>query len=435
MERSLRFNIAAGFFGMFWICCPLGAPLPLLMQAVEATSAQLGVLSAVWQVAMLAQIPAAFLAEGLGRRKTMWAAVGIVHRALWAAPTVLPWLFPGAGRRLAAYLIGALALSNLLANLGTASWSSWMADLVPPESAGRFWAVRQRFLSVGLVLATALYGWLLDRPQWQGRLAGFQWVFAACSLCGIADILIHCYVKEPPRKTPPVWGNVLARLRAPFRQKGFTALALLMAAWTAAQSLVGYTLGMPGFFSMVHLRESFGATYFQASLIFISAALGAGLFTGVLGPWMDRAGAAFVLRRMLVWAPFSMMGWWLAAPGQWALGGRVWPAAVAWMSVAALAQGAFLTGAFLCQFRLTQICTREEGRTVAMAVHWSIAGVGGAAGAVLGGWLKGFAASQGSFLLPGHGYPFDLLVLLHVAIAWLVALPLSGRLARELETP
>ena len=57
MERSLRLNIAAGFFGMFWICGPLGAPLPLLMQAVEATSTQLGVLSAAWQVAMLAQIP------------------------------------------------------------------------------------------------------------------------------------------------------------------------------------------------------------------------------------------------------------------------------------------------------------------------------------------------------------------------------------------
>jgi hypothetical protein len=432
MQRSLRFNIAAGFFGMFWICAPLGAPLPLLMQAVEATSTQLGILSAAWQVAMLAQIPAAFLAEGLGRRKAMWAVVSIAHRLLWASPAVLPWLFPAAKTEMAGYLILALGLSNLLANLGTASWTSWMADLVPEHSAGRFWAVRQRVLSAGLIVATGLYGWVLDRPEWQGSLTGFQWVFALCSACGVADILVHCLVEEPGRKTPPVWGNFLGRLAAPFRVRGFFTLTLLMALWTGAQSLLGYTLAMPGFFSMVHLRESFGATYSQASLIFIAAALGAGLFTGVLGPWMDSAGAAAVLRRLLVLAPLSMMAWWLASPGEWRLAGHVWPAAVGWMSLAALAQGAFLTGAFLCQFRLTQMCTQEHGRTVAMAVHWSIAGVGGALGAVFAGWLKEVLSAGSGFSWPGHGYAFDVLVLLHVAIAWLVALPLSGRLSREL---
>jgi MFS family permease len=432
MERSLRFNIAAGFFGMFWICAPLGAPLPLLMQALEATSTQLGMLSAAWQVAMLAQIPAAFLAEGIGRRKTMWAVVTIAHRLLWAAPAVLPWVFPEAKAQMAGYLIVALGLSNLLANLGTASWTSWMADLVPEDSAGRFWAVRQRVLSAGLIVATALYGWVLDRPEWQTSLTGFQWVFASCSLCGVADVLVHCLVDEPARKTPPIWGNVVERLAAPFRVRGFFTLTLLMALWTGAQSLLGYTLAMPGFFSMVHLRESFGATYSQASLIFVAAALGAGLFTSVLGPWMDRAGAAAVLRRLLVWAPISMMAWWLASPGEWILSGHVWPVAVVWMSFAALAQGAFLTGAFLCQFRLTQMCTREDGRTVAMAVHWSIAGVGGAAGAVFAGWLKGILKGGSGLSWPGHGYAFDVLVLLHVAIAWLVVLPLSARLSREI---
>jgi hypothetical protein len=225
---------------------------------------------------------------------------------------------------------------------------------------------------------------------------------------------------------------VFERLRAPFRLRGFLTLTLLMAVWTAAQSLLGYTLAMPGFFSMVHLREKFGATYFQASLIFISAALGAGLFTRVLGPWIDRAGAAAVLRRLLLWAPLSMTAWWLAAPGDCTVGGQHWPVAVVWMSVAGLAQGAFLTGAFLSQFRLTQMCTREEGRTVAMAVHWSIAGFGGAAGAILGGWLKGILREGSGMPWLGNGDAFDVLVLLHIGIAWLLAYPLCRRLEREL---
>jgi adenine phosphoribosyltransferase len=40
--------------------------------------------------------------------------------------------------------------------------------------------------------------------------------------------------------------------------------------------MVGYTLALPGFFSMVHLHNSFGANYSQASYLFIAAALGAG---------------------------------------------------------------------------------------------------------------------------------------------------------------
>ncbi len=433
MDRSLRLNIAAGFFGMFWICCPLGAPLPLLMQAVEATSTQLGALSAAWQLAMLAQIPAAFLAEGLGRRKKMWAVVTFAHRMLWATPALLPLVFPGAKDRTALCLIAALGLSNVLANLGTACWTSWMADLVPSHSAGMFWAVRQRVLSVGLVVATFLYGWILDRPECQDGLTGFQWVFAACSVCGMVDVLVHCFVEEPTRRTPRVWGNLQMRLAAPFRVKGFGTLTLLMAAWTGSQSLLGYTLGMPGFFSMVHLRESFGATYSQASLIFVAAALGAGLFTGVLGPWMDRVGAASVLQRLLFLAPVSMMGWWLARPGEWLACGHFWPVAVLWMAAVALLQGACLTGALLCQFRLTQMCTVEEGRTIAMAVHWSLTGVGGAVGAVFAGWLKSTTA-EGSVWIGQH-YAFDALVLLHVLLTWGFVLPLSCRLARDLRRP
>ena len=68
VNRSLRFNIGAAFLGMLWLCVPIGAPLPLLMQVVEASSTQLGLLSASWQAAMLVQIPAALFSESLRRR-------------------------------------------------------------------------------------------------------------------------------------------------------------------------------------------------------------------------------------------------------------------------------------------------------------------------------------------------------------------------------
>lgn len=428
MDRSLRLNIAAGFFGMLWICAPLGAPLPLLMQAVHASSTQLGLLSAAWQAAMLAQIPAALLSERMQRRKPMWALVTILHRILWMSPAFVPLFLPERRDLWPVVLIVALSLSSLLANCGTASWLSWMADLVPSETAGKFWAVRQRVISVGLVLGTAVYGWLMDHYTEGDSVLGFQWVFASAGFFGIVDIVVHCFVREPVFRPVEVRLPLVRRLAAPFETPGFLTLTVLMAFWTAAQSLVGYTLAMPGFFSMVHLREAFGATYSEASLIFITAAGGAALFSGRLGPWMDRSGALAVLTRLVVLTPLSMMAWWLVRPGTCEWFGRTFPSAVIWMSLAAVVQGALCTGALLCQFRLTQMYMPATGRTVAMALHWSLAGIGGAVGAVGGGWLKDVLEHSGGLL--GGRYPFDVLVLLQVLLSWCFVLPLCRKLGK-----
>ena len=433
MNGSLRLNVVAGAFGMFWLCAPLGAPLPLLMQAVDASATQLGLLSAAWQLAMLAQIPASLVAETMDRRKPFWATTCIVHRILWATPALLPWLFPASPKLWPVVLIAALGLSNVLANAGTASWQSWMADLVPPESAGRFWSVRQLVLSFGLVGATALYGWMLDhasRGAVERPYSGFQQVFLLCAAMGVLDVVLHCFVEEPAHRRAVATKSLAERLIQPFQRRGFGLLTFAMAAWVGAQAVVGYTMALPGFFSMVHLREAFGANYLQASLVFISAALGAAFFTPWLGPWMDRAGAAKVLTRLVWLGPLSMAGWWLGAPGQAQWRGIVFPHAIVWISLAALLQGAIYTGAMLCQFRLTQVFTAPEGRTVAMAVHWSIVGLGGALGAVGAGCIKDALPSGPLGFLPGQWCAFDLLVLLHALIAWTVVWPLCRALQR-----
>lgn len=426
MHRSLRLNIAAGVFGMLWMCAPLGAPLPLLMQAVQASSIQVGLLSAVWQAATMAQIPAALFVERFARRKPMWATVTIAHRALWTTPALVPWLLPHHREWWPGVLIVALALSALLANLGTASWFSWMADIVPVERAGTFWGVRQGILSLGLIAGTALYGWLLDRYTSGGSVVGFQAVFALCGFFGVLDIVVHCFVHEPPMAKSTEVSPVLERLWAPFQISGFLSLTVLMALWTCSQSLVGYTMAMPGFFSMVHLREAFGASYSQAALIFITAAVGGALFSRKLGPWMDRAGAVAVMTRLAVMTPFSMMAWWVASPGGVKIAGYVCPRAVLWMAFAAAVQGALCTGALLCQFRLAQMFTRESGRTVAMAMHWSIAGAGGALGGVGGGWLKDWLEQKGR--VPEGWHAFDVLVLISVLVSWCGVVPLCLKL-------
>jgi hypothetical protein len=429
VNRSLRFNIGAAFLGMLWLCVPIGAPLPLLMQVVEASSTQLGLLSASWQAAMLVQIPAALFSESLRRRKVFWAAACIPHRILWGAPALIPILLPEKRTQWPIWIIASLSLSNIFANLGTASWSSWMADIVPTETAGAFWSIRQRAVSAGLIVGTAWYGWILDHQSAPESMRGFQWVFLLCAVFGVCDILVHLFVDEPAPARVANGVPWSERLRAPFQTPGFGALTLAMAFWTGAQSLVGYTLALPGFFSMVHLHTSFGANYSQASYLFISAALGAAVFSHKLGSWMDKAGAGTVMQKLVFWAPISLLTWWLAVPGEAVWFGHKFPIAVGWMTVTGLVQGGLYVGTLLCQFRLTQIYMPNHGRTVAMALHWSLAGFGGAIGAFSGGWLKGTIESAGMPAFLGGRYPYDVLVLLHLVVAWCCVLPLCRKMA------
>jgi Major Facilitator Superfamily len=207
-----------------------------------------------------------------------------------------------------------------------------------------------------------------------------------------------------------------------------------MGVWTGSQAMTGYTLGLPGFFAMAYVKNAFGATYSQASWIFIASSLGAILWTPRIGHWMDHVGARTVLTRLITIGPLSMLGWLFVSKARWAAPGgasATMPAAVALMCLVSLVLGGFYAGAYLCQIRLTQAHTTPEGRTVAMGVHWSMSGLIASLGPLAAGWIKDHVA--GRTLPPWHagGAPmsyFQLLVLLHAVLAWGVALPLIRRI-------
>ena len=432
----MRINVIAGFLGMFWIVVPLGLPLPLLLRAVEASGVQLGIMSAAWQFAMLAQVPSAFIVERLRRRKPFWATVSIVHRLLWIVPALLPWLLPDRRELWPVLIIAALAVSNILGQGGTGPWQSWMADLLPPERAGRFWGIRHRWLSAAMVIAALIYGALLDRfSQPPHDFLGFQIVFALAAILGTADIVVHLRVDEPEPVHHHSRTTLWQRTLAPLRDANFRQLTLAMGLWTAAQAMLGYTMGLPGFFSMVYVRETFGVTYTQASWIFIAAAAGAVLWTPKIGHWIDLWGGRKVMLMITGLGPVFMLAWLFVTGGSWALpiaGVTPIPQPILLLGLTSLIAGGIYSASWVCQVRLTQAVTTPAGRTIAMGVHWSLVGLIGSAGAIFAGWLKDHLPTEWlGTVIPG-GAPwsyFQVLVILHVLIAWLIVRPMVKRLA------
>lgn len=429
----MRKNVLAGMLGTVWLVAVYGLPTPLLMQAIHATGFQLGLMGAVRQAAMFTQLPSAFLVERLHRRKPYWAAIAITHRGLWFVPAFLPLLWPTGGAHWAVILIIALGLSDCLGNASNAPWLSWMADLLPANRAGRFWGRRQRFLSGVVFIAALSFGWILDKASHtEGSLLGFTIVFAIAGMFGISDIVVHLGVAEPPAQRSAPGQSFGKRLLTPLRQRNFRRMTLAMGAWMAALALPGYYYGTPGFFNVVYLHESFDATYSEASWLVLASAVGAVMWSHSIGHRIDLYGAKAVAMFLAALGPLFTLAWFFASPGRIAIPfiGLV-PQPVVLMSVASLIIGGFYAGMQLCQYRLTQELTPNTGRTVAMAVHWSTAGVIGSMGALLGGWVKDhMPAAWSTWTVPG-GAPFSyfhVIILLQLLLAWGVALPLLASL-------
>jgi MFS family permease len=429
LERSMRMNVIAGSLGMVWIVAAYSLPLPLFMQAIHASGFQLGLMAANRQAAMLAQIPSAFIVERLHRRKPYWARIAIVHRSLWLVPALLPLLWPSGRAHWVVVVIIAVGVSDALGNASTAPWLSWMADLLPAGRAGRFWGRRQRILSGVILIAALSFGVILDAANHPPRaLLGFTIVFAIAALFGVGDIVVHSAVAEPPPQRSASGQSFWRRLAVPLRDPGFRRVTLAFGACMAALALPGYYYGTPGFFNMVYLHETFGATYSEASWLILASALGAVLWSHPIGHQMDRLGARKVAMGLVTIGPVFTLAWFFASPGKIVVP-FLWPIPqpVLLMSAASLVIGGFYAGIQLCQYRLTQMFTPATGRTVAMAVHWSTAGLIGSVGALAGGWIKDhMPPAWTTHVLPGgtHFSYFHVLILLQTLLAWCVALPL-----------
>ncbi len=419
VDRSLRRNMMAGFFGMIWVTAALGMPLPLLMSAVGASGFQLGLLSAAWQFAMLAQIFSALAVELLPRRKPFWAIVSMTHRLLWIVPALLPIVLPERRDLWPTLIIIALATSNLLGQAGTAPWLSWMADLLPPARAGRFWGERHRVLSCGLAVGAIIYGYTLDRAPAGQPFLGFQIVFAIATVAGVADILIHLTVHEPAPHPVHPETTLRQRLAAPLRQPSFLRFSLAMGVWVGAQAMLGYNMGLPGFFSMVYLKESFGVTYGQTALVFLASAIGAALWTPSVGKLIDRWGGRRVMLVLLLLSPLAMLAWLPLAREAMSLPFRdtPLPQPIVILSLASLVLGGLYSGSWVCQVRLSQMLTIPAGRTVSMGMHWTIVGLTASLGPLIAGLVKDHFHSA-------HLSYYQLLVLLHILLTWAVVVPL-----------
>lgn len=433
IKRALRLNIICGCMGMMWGTIAGGMPLTMFMKSIGASGVMIGLAGTVGQLAMALQIPAALLVDRLPSRKAFFAWSLIPHRLMWFLPALLPFMLGGDSRWLAPAVVWIVAVSGMLGQLGSATWWSWMADLVPESQRASFWGRRQSIISFTSVVSLMAAGLILDAfpdPGTPGgSFMGFALVFGLAALMGTGDIVFHLWVPEPrPVASPPRIG-LLARVVKPFANRDFLWLTLAMGVWM-------FAIGVTGQFSLIYLSRDLHVNYSGLSILAVCGMIGASLAGIMWGYVMDRIGARNFGAIMLLLAPLVNVVWFFLREGTVTFNLPLLPSfevshVMIALSIANIFAGLLFSGVGLSQVSLLPALSPPEGRTMAMAAHWSVVGLIGALGPVVGGkMMDGILAYQAAhaidWKLPtGLAVSFfHVLLVVSSLLTWLVGVKL-----------
>lgn len=438
LQRGIWINIIAGALGMMWVACAQGMPITMFLEALGASGFQLGLLVTVLQVSMIMQIPGAWFVERLAERKRFWIIGSFIQRTLWLVPALLIFLYPNGLRSpLGPWLIlGVVAVSTLINQSVASSWFSWMADLIPAKIQSRFWGLRQSLVMTAYLGAMWLAGYLLDQFSPAGvnprPLTGFAVVFILATITGCISTLIYGGIPEVKKKQRMAGHSLWHDILAPLRNRDFRNLTLGFGAWQ-------FAVATTGAFGIVYLKEEFGVSYSQLAAVNISATIGvivAGIFWGRI---MDLIGTRTVGALAILLGSCVTGVWFCMFHTQVDitlpfLGAISMPQPVFILLFVNFLAGIMFSAVGICQLSLLGTVTPAEGRTMAMAVHWTLVGCISATGPLFGGmivdWMK---AHPAILVIPGFG-PLEyihVLALIQLVVSWLVAVPLLLRITKR----
>jgi MFS family permease len=359
--------------------------IPLFALAAGATPPDIGLLAAAANLLSLAGfMPGALLASLVRTRKAAVLSTSYgPSRLMLPLMAVLPLLFPS-GPVLVFLIIGLNALRIFGGSLGNPAWTSFVADLVPAETRGRFFASR---LSAGGITALAvspLAGLIIRTVNGSSHhaLPGYQVSLCAAFLAGSVSVAFFLRIPEPPAR----------RVSRPLRQ--IRGLAVLLRrdrafTWLALSSFVwGLGTTMAGSFINVFIVTALGGT---AASVGITAGVFAlcGLFAQlVFGRLSDRRGNRWILVVTGLAIPVLPCLW---ATARIPLHGYL----------INVPSGFLWAGYSLASFNILLEMSPAEDRESAFALYQTVVAAGAVIGPILGGSLAGVAGFRPVFVLSG----------------------------------
>ncbi len=394
---SLYANISVAFFATY---------VPLFALTYGATNAQVGQLAAAANLlGALALFPGARAIPIFGRRKRVVLLFGGgLARVLLIPLACLPFLFHLPAQAIVALIVlnGLISFAN---SFCTPAWTSLLADIVPTEVRGRFFAHRGQAINLVTLTIVPFSGWLIKTTNsLTGQpFPGYQLVFVLALLTGAAATWCYARIDEPAPAAQTVTAPPLATILAALRRSpiflGFLAATFI---WN-----FGFQISLP--FFNVYLAGPLAASTTTVGLVNAAMPLAALVSQRWLGRLIDRRGNVWVQALCVLPIPlFPLMWIFVTEPWQ--------------VILINLPAGIFWTGFNLTTFNLLLELAPAEARADATAFYQFMVIGAAVLGPLIGGYLADLYGFKAAFGVSAAGRLLGAL-----AFLWWVARPALRR--------
>lgn len=313
-EQEIKYINVAGAIGMIYFRLAMGDFLLFFAtKCLNVSGTEWAKVQSVLAFTVAFQLVSAYIVERFGGRK--WLSIGATAIARLSVPAiaVLPYFTSPADHNLRLFYIGAaLVARSALEYISASPWMSWVADIVPENERGKFYAKRFMITTTVDVSSFIIMGFVLDvMSRWRGDAdpLGYVVIFAIGFICGEIDQLIFLRVKDRPLKERQDDVKVSHLLAAPWRHSGFRRLMLF-------RIVIALADGFCGPFIFIYQTQTLKITPFTYSVLvsitLISVALSYRLWQNV----GEKYGYRTVATMSYMLMSFCAFYWWFVPEGR-----------------------------------------------------------------------------------------------------------------------
>ena len=335
-----------------------------LLEIMHASHALIGVATSIQFFVGLLQPLANIFVHKIKQRRILVALTGGLGRLLFIGAIFYGMVNSGPGAEgvfLIVLIIGAFSMS-----FASTGWSTWMADIVPENIRGRYFALRNSVASVAGIFAVLIGGWLLK--TFPGE-AGFTVVYGIAAVTALVGMFLVLYQYEPKAVEQPQ-GSMLSSYKEILKDRNFMSFVKMVLFFNLA-------LVVAGPFFTVHFIEVLKVPIEILALFTALAAV-----TGILGNFFfgkmsDILGNRFIIRfsLLMLMIPTGLM---LFLPEKNPL---------PMVAAVILLQSFFGAGWGLATFNTSLSIAPRSKRALAIGVYNSLNSLSAVFAPVLGGFL------------------------------------------------
>lgn len=235
-QSGLRYIVKESLAGEVMVNLTGGTFLVSMAVFMGASNFQIGLLASLPIFTNVFQLSSIWLVHTFNNRRAVAVLTSVVARLALLVIGAIPFVF-GKGANVN-FLIALLTVHYFFGSLASASWNSWMKDLVPEKILGQYFSYRTKLMQILSITTSLLVAFFIDFMK-AHRPDMVNTTYFVMFLVGAAVGMLGVYLlsKAPEPKAEPDNTKVLTSFQKPLKDRNFRKLIFFNSFWSFALDL------------------------------------------------------------------------------------------------------------------------------------------------------------------------------------------------------